>query len=102
MEIYILLALIFMYIITIVIEDDLLIKRIWTLALIMSFVLMGISLIALKLNGEDVMLSAGQFNWYYFLYIFSALSVAIGLINLWIYRRQLWHLCQKDKYESKE
>ena len=102
MEIYILLALIFIYIITAVIEDNLLIKRIWTFAFIISFALMGISLSALQLNGEDIMLSAGQFNWYYFLYVFAALSVAVGLINAWIYRRELWHLCQKPDEDNKE
>ena len=48
------------------------------------------------------MLSAGQFNWYYFLYVFSALSVAIGLINMWIYRREIWRLCQKSEEDDKE
>ena len=102
MEIYILLALIFIYIITAFIENSLLTKRIWTLAFIISFVLMAISLSLLKLNGEDIMLSAGQFNWYYFLYIFATLSVAIGIINIWIYRRELWHLCRKSQDDDKE
>ena len=102
MEIYILLALIFIYIITSFIENSLLTKRIWTMAFIVSFMLMGISLSLLKLNGEDIMLSAGQFNWYYFLYVFAALSVAIGIINIWIYRRELWHLCRKSQDDDKE
>lgn len=102
MEIYILLALIFIYIITAFTENNLLTKRIWALAFIISFLLMGISLSLLKLNGEDIMLSAGQFNWYYFLYIFSALSVAVGLINAWIYRHELWRLCRKSDDDDKE
>ncbi len=102
MEIYILIALIFIYIITAFAGNALLTKQIWAVAFIMSFVLMSISLSALKLSGENVMLSAGQFNWYYFLYIFAALSVAIGLINMWIYRHELWHLCQKDENPDKE
>ena len=102
MEIYILSALVFIYIITAFTENRVLTKRIWTFAFITSCALMGISLSALKLSGEDVMLSAGQFNWYYFLYVFSALSVAVGLINAWIYRRELWHLCQKSDDDNKE
>ncbi|MBR1600345.1 MAG: hypothetical protein IJ677_02065 [Alphaproteobacteria bacterium] len=102
MELYILIALIFIYVITAFAGNSLLTKRIWALAFLASFILMALSLSALKLDGEDVMLSAGQFNWYYFLYVFSALTVAIGAINIWIYRRQLWQLCQKDDSVSKE
>ena len=102
MEIYILIALIFIYIITAFAGNRQITKRIWALAFIFSFILTGLSLSALKLNGEDIMLSAGQFNWYYFLYIFSALSVAIGLINMWIYRHELWQLCRKSDDNDKE
>lgn len=102
MEIYILTALIFIYIVTAIAGNTLLIKRIWILAFMISFILMSFSLSALRLNGEDVMLNAGQFNWYYFLYMFSALSVAIGLINMWIYRRELWQLCRKKGDDDKE
>lgn len=102
MELYILTALVFIYIITAFAGDSLLTKRIWALAFAVSFLLMALSLSALKLSTEDVMLAAGQFNWYYFLYVFSALTVAVGLINMWIYRRQIWQLCQKSDSESKE
>lgn len=102
MEIYILTALIFIYIITAFAGNPQITKRIWALALICSFILTGISVSALKLNGEDIMLSAGEFNWYYFLYIFSALSVAVGLINMWIYRHELWQLCRKSDDDDKE
>ncbi len=102
MELYILTALVFIYIITAFAGNSLLTKRIWALAFAVSFLLMALSLSALKLNGEDVMLAAGQFNWYYFLYVFSVLTVAVGLINMWIYRRQIWQLCQKSDSESKE
>ena len=102
MELYILTALVFIYIITAFAGDSLLTKRIWALAFVVSFLLMALSLSALKLSNEDVMLAAGQFNWYYFLYVFSALTVAVGLINMWIYRRQIWQLCQKSDSESKE
>ena len=102
MELYILTALIFIYVITVFAGNSLLTRRIWALAFGVSFLLMALSLSALKLNGEDIMLSAGQFNWYYFLYVFSALSVAIGLINMWIYRHEIWRLCQKSEEDDKE
>jgi len=102
MEIYILTALIFIYFITVIVGNKMLTRKIWALAFVITFVLMALSLSALKLNGEDIMISAGQFNWYYFLYIFSALCVATGLINMWIYRRELWKLCQKSTDDNKE
>jgi len=100
MEIYLLTALIFIYLITVLVGNKQLIRKIWAMAFAMSFVLMGVSLSALRLNGEDVMLNAGQFNWYYFLYVFSALTVAVGVINMWIYRRELWSLWQSPKDET--
>lgn len=96
MEIYVLTALVFIYIVTAAAGGELLTRRIWALALVVSVLLMTLALGALRLNNEDVMLSAGQFNWYYFLYMFSALTAAVGFINLWIYRRELWNLCRKD------
>lgn len=101
MEIYLLTALIFIYVITALAGNKQLTQKIWILAFAMSFVLMSVSLSAIRLNGEDVMLNAGQFNWYYFLYIFAALTVAVGLINMWIYRRELWHLWQNQEEETK-
>ena len=100
MEIYLLTALIFIYLITVLVGNKQLTRKIWAMAFAMSFVLMSVSLSALRLNGEDVMLNAGQFNWYYFLYVFSALTVAVGVINMWIYRRELWSLWQSPKDET--
>ena len=102
MEIYILLALVFIYVITALAENSLLTRRIWILAFIISFMLMGASLSAIHLDNEDIMLSAGQFNWYYFLYLFSTLSFTVGVINMWIYRRELLQLCRKESDDNKE
>ena len=35
-------------------------------------------------------MSASQLNWYYMLYLFGTMSVALGVINLWMYRKALW------------
>jgi len=102
MEFYLLIALIFIYIISAFTGNRHTVKRFWTMAFIFSFILMGISLGTLRLSNEDVMLNAGQFNWYYFLYIFSALCLAVGFINLWIYRHELLGLCKKNDATDKE
>lgn len=92
MELYIIAALFFVYIITAVANNKLLVYRIWTTAFIFSFVCLAISICFLRTSGQDVMLTANEWNWYYFLYLFSALSLALGLINCWMYRHFIWNL----------
>jgi len=93
MELYLLSALIFIYIITLLVGiSPRVIQKIWTLAFIFANILTAFSLFALRFKQQDIMLSADTFNWYYFLYIFGMLTLALGIINLWIYRRGLWHL----------
>lgn len=99
MELYILIALLFIYIVTAVIGSSQHTKRIWMMAWVLSFIMLGISLSAVRITNQDVMLNAGQFNWYYFLYIFGALTVALALINMWIYRHNLWNLWSQNTDE---
>ena len=64
-------------------------RKIWTLAFIVSFVITALSIGFLHVNNQDVMMDANQLNWYYLLYLFGSLSVVIGVINLWMYRKGL-------------
>ena len=91
-EIYLLAALFIIYFVTVFISDKLLVRKIWTITFIITFILMALSVVLLKFSGEDVMLAANEFNWYYLLYMFTSLATALGIINLWIYRGALWHL----------
>ena len=91
-ELYLLAALMFIYIVTLAANNYMIVRKIWTLAFMASFSLMAVSLAFLRISGQEVMLASDNMNWYYFLYVFGALAMATGIINVWIYRHQLWQL----------
>ena len=90
MELYLLIALLFIYLITAAMVQKTIVHRIWTLAFISAFALTAAAIGFLRVNQQDVMMSASQLNWYYMLYLFGTMSVALGVINLWMYRKALW------------
>ncbi len=92
MEIYVLAALGFIYIVSAVVGNREQVRKIWTFAFIGAGFLTAVALFALRVKHQDVMLTADNFNWYFFLYVFGALAFALGIINLWIYRRPLWEM----------
>lgn len=89
MELYLFLALMLMYILMAFFVKKNVQRKIWTLAFVVSFVVTAVSIGFLHVNNQDVMMSADQLNWYYLLYLFGSLSVVVGVINLWMYRRGL-------------
>ena len=99
MELYLIIALFFIYLITALTGSEVLIKKIWTTAFIISFLSACTALVFLRVTHQDVMLSADTFNWYYILYIAGSLALVLGLINLWMYRLPLWHLFHDDSAE---
>jgi uncharacterized membrane protein len=92
MELYIIIALFIVYIITSITLSSHHSRKIWTLAFISTFFLTSISIFLIRGNTQDVMLSTNEFNWYYFVYLFGMIAIALGIINLWIYRKQLWDI----------
>ena len=96
MEIYILAALTFIYLVSAMVGKQELVRKIWTFSFIGAGFLSALSLFALRIKHQDVMLGADNFNWYFFLYVFGALAFALGIINLWIYRRALWNLLSSN------
>ncbi len=92
MELYIITALLIVYFITVVSVSPHHRRKIWTLAFITSFILTRISIFFIRGDTQDVMLATNQFNWYYFVYLFGMVAIALGLLNLWIYRVPLWDL----------
>lgn len=54
----------------------------------------------LRVTNQDVMMSADNLNWYYLLYIFGSMSVVLGVINLWMYRKPLWQILHNDNIED--
>lgn len=90
MELYLFLALFLMYILTAFMVKKNVLHKIWTLAFIVAFAVTAISIAFIRVSGQDVMMSANELNWYYLLYLFGSLSVVLGVINLWMYRRSVW------------
>ena len=107
MEIYLLAALLFLYVVTRLVLRAEIVRKIWTSAFICAGFLTALALFALRIKQQEVMLAADNLNWYFFLYAFGALTFALGLINMWIYRRNLWSVffvasTAEGKEKSKE
>ena len=76
------------------------VHRIWTLAFIAAFAVTAVAIGFLRVTNQDVMMSADNLNWYYLLYIFGSMSVVLGVINLWMYRKYLWQILHNDDVEE--
>lgn len=92
MEIYLLIALLFIYALTAVLVKTDIMRRIWTIAYIAAFALTMVAIAFLRVAHQDVMMTADSMNWYYVLYIFGSMSAVLGVINIWMYRKALWHI----------
>lgn len=89
MELYLLMAMLLVYILTAIFVSDNVQKKIWTLAFIAAFSITAVSIGFIRVSSQDVMMSANELNWYYLLYLFGSLSVVLGIINLWMYRKPI-------------
>ena len=92
MELYLLIGLLFIYIVMNFMVDKAIMRRVWLLSFILSFVLTGISIAFLRANHQDALMSVNQMNWYFILYIFGYIAMALGIVNLWIYRREIYDI----------
>jgi len=92
MEIYLLIALVFIYALTALLVKADIMRRIWTLAFIVAFCVTAVAIASLRVSRQDVMMTADSINWYYVLYVFGSMSAVLGAINLWMYRKPLWHI----------
>ena len=89
METYLFIALFFIYALTVWLLPAPILKRVWTLAYIFSCIITAISIIFIKIYATDTLMKVGELNWYYILYVFGSLSIILGLINLWMYKKGL-------------
>ena len=88
MELYLFLALLLIYILTAFMVKKVILHKIWTLAFILAFVVTAVSIAFIRVS----MMSDNELNWYYLLYLFGSLSVVLGIINVWMYRRSIWKI----------
>ena len=92
MELYLFFAFLLLYILTSYMLPLRQQRKIWTLAFIISFIITSTAIGFVRLSRQDVMLDANQLNWYYVLFLFGMISVALGIFNLWMYRDALWRI----------
>lgn len=87
MEVFLFIALVFVYILTAFAVPDLIVKRVWLLGFVAAFLLTALSVLFIHTGRQTVLMQENEMNWYYFLYLFGSISVILGAINLWIYRK---------------
>ena len=92
MEIFLFIALVFVYFLTAFAVPDLIVKRVWFLGFALAFALTAVSILFIHTGRQTVLMQENEMNWYYFLYLFGSISVILGLINLWIYRKGVLRL----------
>ena len=100
MELYLLIALLFVYLVMSFVADKAVMRKVWLLSYIFSFILTGISIAFLRANHQDALMSVNQINWYFMLYIFGYISIALGIVNLWIYRKEIYAVVRDKKDEA--
>lgn len=89
METYLFIALIFIYLITAFFLPTYIQRRIWTASYIISFIITAISIFFIKIYAGETLMKVGELNWYYILYVFGSISIILGVINLWMYKKPL-------------
>ncbi len=100
-ELYLITAFFIIYLITAFALNRTSVKKIWTLAFMLSFILTAGAIFMIRGHTQNVMLTTNEFNWYYFVYLFGMITIALGLLNLWIYRTSLWQIIfDKNKDEE--
>jgi hypothetical protein len=92
MEMYLFLAFILLYVLMAFFVRKDVMHKIWTSAFIVAFIITAVAIAFLRVNNQDVMMNANELNWYYLLYLFGSLAVVFGMINLWMYRKPLFHI----------
>ncbi len=102
METYLFIALVFVYFLTAFMLPKRVQRRIWTVAYILAFAVTGVAIFFIKLYASETLMKVGELNWYYVLYVFGSISIILGVINLWIYKRGLVSLFSDDDDDDSE
>lgn len=89
MEVFLFIALFFIYVLTAFTVPQKIVKRVWILAYTAAFLITAVSIMFISTSKQTVLMQESEMNWYYFLYLFGSMSVILGLINIWIYRKDL-------------
>lgn len=99
MEVFLFVALVFIYVLTAFTVPDVIVKRVWILAYVVSFLMTALSILFISDGKQTVLMQESEMNWYYFLYLFGSMSVILGIINLWIYRHDLKNIFSHNQHD---
>jgi len=102
MEIYLLAAMLLLYIVTAVALNKNLLRKIWLAAFVIAFAVTVTALSFLRFGNQEVMMNAVELSWYYILYLFASIMSILGVINLWLFRHPLWDALFGKSYEDDE
>ena len=103
MELYLLAAFVFIYAVMNFVVNKAVMRKVWLISFIVAFMLTGMSIVFMRSNHQDAMMSVNQMNWYFILYIFGYIAVALGVINLWIYRDGIYRvITAKDEKQTEK
>ncbi len=102
METYLFIALAFIYLLTAFILPKQVQKRIWTVAYILAFAITCVAIFFIKSYAGETLMRVGELNWYYVLYVFGSISIILGVINLWMYKRGIIRLFTEDGDDDEE
>lgn len=102
MELYLFLAFLILYILMSFFVRKPIQNKIWTSAFVISFIITAVAIAFLRVNNQDVMMNANELNWYYLLYLFGSMSVVLGVINLWMYRKPIYEIFFEDSDDDED
>ena len=102
MEMYLFLSFILLYVLMSFFVSQNVQRKIWTSAFIVVFVLSAVAIAFLRVSNQDVMMNAGELNWYYMLYLAGSMAVVLGIINLWMYRKALLAIFFEDGTDDED
>ena len=100
MEVFLFIALFFIYVLTAFTVPVKIVKRVWIVAYTAAFLITSISILFVSSSTQTVLMQESEMNWYYFLYLFGSMSVILGLINIWIYRKDLISIFSTDEADE--
>lgn len=92
METYLFIALLFIYLLTVLLLPLRIRQRIWTAAYIFASIITATAIIFIKIYSADTLMRVGELNWYYILYVFGSISIILGIINLWMYKKGIMEI----------
>ena len=84
------------YIITSIFLEAQQLRRIWLVAFVIMFVVTSVALSFWRFTNQEVMMNVLAVSWYYILYLSVSVLIVLGVVNLWIFRHQIWNVLMSD------